>query len=88
MMYRTSINGQQVVIRFPLLFANKNQLQTELIFQTVLSLGERLLLYKNDCLAINTTNGGLIILYIQDGEVLDVQIQQVVPNENILSLNG
>jgi hypothetical protein len=87
-MYRTSISGQQVVIRFPLMVANKNQLQAELIFQTVISLGERLLLYKNECLAINATNGGLIILYIQEGEVLDVQIQQVVPNENILTLNG
>lgn len=83
-MYRTSINGQQVVIRFSFFCTKFDQTKEEQIIRSIINIGEGLLSYKNDCIAISDDRNGLIIVYVQDGEVLDVQIYQVVPNKNIL----
>jgi hypothetical protein len=84
-MLQTYINNQQVVIRFPLSYQQREELQEEEIITSVLQLGEKLLTYIDDCLACKGKNDELIIIYVQPGEVLDIQIQQVIVKENILS---
>ncbi|MBM7663250.1 hypothetical protein JOC85_004121 [Bacillus mesophilus] len=84
-MLQAYINDLQVVIRFSLSYQHREELQEEEIIRTVLQLDEKLLTYIDDCLACKGKNGELIIIYVQPGEVLDVQIQQVIVKENILS---
>ncbi|WP_246941929.1 hypothetical protein [Bacillus pinisoli] len=83
-MYRTWIQNQQVVVRFTLSCQQKEEINEQQIIQTVLDLGVKLFSYINDSFAIKSLDGNLIIVYIQSGEVLDIQIQQVILKENIL----
>ncbi|MFZ3590911.1 hypothetical protein ACOI1C_17045 [Bacillus sp. DJP31] len=84
-MYLTSINDKQVVIRFSLLYKKRDVSKEEQIIHALLDLGESLLSYVSECIAVSDGSDGLIIVYVQDGEVLDVQIQQVVPSKNIIN---
>jgi hypothetical protein len=83
-MFQTCINNQQVVIRFPLSYQTRNEIKEEEIIQCILGMDELLLSYINDCFALKSKNNELIIVYVQGGEVLDIQIQQVILKENIL----
>ncbi|WP_456278653.1 hypothetical protein [Bacillus sp. AK128] len=83
-MLRANINDQQVVIRFPLSYLQREEIEENQIIQEVYHLGEQLLSYKDDCFALETKNGDLVIVYVQSGEVLDIQIQQVVLQGNRL----
>jgi hypothetical protein len=83
-MYRTTIKGQEIIIRFGLSIEKKNEALEKRLIETVLRLEEKLLLYKNQCFAITHATEGLIIVNVQEGELLDVKIQQIVPFGNIL----
>jgi hypothetical protein len=83
-MYRTSINGHEIVIRFALSMEKVDEELEKRLIETVLRLEERLLIYKNQCIAIMHSKEGMLVIYIHEGELLDVQIQQYVPLENIL----
>lgn len=83
-MYRTIIDGYDAVIRFPLHFINKQKINEEQVLVRIASMEKELLLYKNECFAIHDFDNKLIIVSIHEGEVLDIQIQQVIFPENII----
>jgi hypothetical protein len=82
-MYRTTINGQEIVVRFTLSLGKRDDALEKQLIKTVLQLEEKLLQFKNQCFAISHPTG-LIVAYVKEGELLDVQIQQIVPFENVL----
>ncbi|KAA0550162.1 hypothetical protein FZW96_02120 [Bacillus sp. BGMRC 2118] len=83
-MYRTHIDGQEIVIRCTHPHHSKDShIEMEAI-KSILQLNSKLLLYRNQCIATIVDSVGYIIAYIQDGEIIDVQIQNIVPLNNVI----
>lgn len=83
-MYRTEINGQEVVIRFTHNHQCFNHDIEREAIKSILQLQSRIFQYKQQCFATSVESIGYIVSFVQDGEVTDVQIQNIIPFENVI----
>lgn len=81
-MYRTEIDGQDVVIRFSRSAPILESKMEKAAIQSILLLQNKILQCKNQFIATKVNAIGYIISYVHEGEVIDVQIQSVVPFQN------
>ncbi|MBM6619323.1 hypothetical protein [Bacillus suaedaesalsae] len=84
-MYRTNIDGQKVVIRFTQTQQSFDYHIVDEAIKSILQLQSKILLYKKQCIATIIDSFGYVVSYVQDGEILDIQIQNIIPFDNVFN---